>query len=146
MDPLFDLLGQLGLGLATNAIYDLLKLTARGPADRQHLETQIENQIRLHGVTMKASTVIDAVAQRGFITIQGSHLYAPTALAFGSQVGGSVVGNNSTLRTDKTAITAGAGAQMSTQGNAQVRQNPDGSISFHTGPDGSIAWHVKNNS
>jgi len=70
MDPLFDLLGQLGLGLATNAIYDLLKLTVTAPADREHLEQQIENQIRLHGVTMKASTVIEAVAQHGFITIQ----------------------------------------------------------------------------
>ncbi|OYU12621.1 MAG: hypothetical protein CFE38_06385 [Comamonadaceae bacterium PBBC1] len=118
MDPLFDLLGQLGVGLATNAIYDLLKLTVMAPADREHLEQQIENQIRPHGVTMKASTVIEAVAQHGFITIQGSYLYAPTALAFGSQVGGAVVGNNSTLRTDKTAITAGADAHMLTQGNA----------------------------
>lgn len=144
MGQLFDLLGQLGLGLATNAVYDLLKLTVSSPADRSQIEKQIENQIRLHGINMKASTVIDAVAQNGFITIQGSHLYASSAMAFGSQIGGAVFGNNSTLRTDQTAITAGSDAHMTTQGAAQVRQNPDGSISFHTGPDGSISWHIKN--
>ena len=143
MDQMLALLGQLGLGLATNAIYDLLKLTATTPTDRKQLEQQIENQIRLHGVKMEASTVIDAVAQNGFISIQGSHLYAPSAMTFGSHVGGAIVGNNSTLRTDKTAITASADALMSTQGNAQVRQNPDGSISFHTGPGGSVGWHIK---
>ncbi len=146
MDPLLNLLGQLGLGLATNAIYDVLKKAVTGHAERIQVEQQIEDCIRLHGITMKAATVIDAVAQNGFIAIQGSHLYAPSAIAFGSQVGGAVVGHNSTLRTDKTAITAGAGAHMSTQGNAQVRQNPDGSISFHTGPGGSIGWHIKNKS
>lgn len=143
MDPLLTLLGQLSLGLATNAIYDLLKLTATSSVERKQLEQQIENQIRLHGMTMDAATVIDAVAQNGFVSIQGSRLYAPSGMTFGSQVGGAIVGNNSSLRTDKTAITAGADAHMTTQGNAQVRQNPDGSISFHTGPDGSIGWHIK---
>ncbi len=146
MDPLLTLLGQLSLGLATNAIYDLLKMTAASPVERKQLEQQIENQIRLHGVNMDAATVIDAVAQNGFISIQGSRLYAPTAIAFGSQGGGAVMGNGSTLKTDKAAIVAGTGAHMVTQGHSKVQLNESGAITFHTGPDGNMAWFVQEKS
>lgn len=138
MDPLLTLLSQLGLGLATNAIYELLKTLGANPVEQQALLTEIQNRINLHGITMRAETVISALNQDGYLSIQGSHLYAPTALVFGSQKGAAVVGNNSTLQTTKTSIFAGSDASMETQGNAQVRQNPDGSISFHTGEDGSI--------
>lgn len=138
MDPLLTLLSQLGLGLATNAIYDLLRSLASKPVEQRALLAEVQNRINLHGVTMHAETVISALTQNGYLSIQGSHLYAPTALVFGSQKGAAIVGNNSTLQTAKTSIVAGSGASMETQGNAQVRQNPDGSISFHTGEDGTI--------
>lgn len=93
---------------------------------------------------MTAATVIDALARNGFIAIQGSHLHGPQGLAFGSTQGGAVAGDNTRLSTDRTAIDAGAGAFVKTEGNAQIRQNQDGSISFHVGEgDSSISFHTK---
>jgi hypothetical protein len=141
MDPLLALLSQLGLGLSTNAIYDILRSLASKPIEQKALLEEIQNRINLNGVAMRAETVISALTQNGFLSIQGSHLYASNRLVFGSQGGSAVVGNNTTLQTAKTSIVAGHGASIQTQGNAQVRQNPDGSISFHTGGDGSIGLY-----
>ena len=138
MDPLLGVLGQLGLGLATSGVYDLIKGFA-GSISRHEFTSEVQNRINMKGVSMSAETVIDALVRNGFLTIQQSHLYANESINFGSYQGGAVVGNDSSMRTDKTAIEAGAGAFLETQGNAQVRQNPDGSISFHTGEDGSIS-------
>ena len=93
---------------------------------------------------MRASTVIDALARNGLLVIEGSRLHAPQALIFGSVSGSAIAGNNTRLSTDKTAIEAGGGAFVQTQGNAQIRQNPDGSISFHVGEgSSSISFHVQ---
>jgi hypothetical protein len=67
------------------------------------------------------------------LSIDSSHVYAKEALHFGSISGKAVVGNKSTLKTDKTAVVMGQGAFIQTQGSAQMRQNADGSISFHVG-------------
>lgn len=148
MDPLLTLLSQIGLGVASNAVYDYLKrkFAETGAAvDRPTLEAEVQNIIRLKGVTMNAATIIDALARSGFLVIEGSHLHGPLGLTFGSVRGSAIAGNNTRLSTDRTAIDAGAGAFMKTQGNAQVRQNPDGSISFHVGEGGddSISFHTK---
>jgi hypothetical protein len=132
LDLLLTLLSQLGLGLATNGVYDLVKSLASKPLEQNALLEEIQNRINLNGVTMRAETVISALTQNGFLSIQSSHLYANNGLVFGSQGGSAVAGNNTTLQTAKTSIIAGQGASIQTQGNAQVRQNPDGSISFHT--------------
>jgi len=138
MDPVLSVLSQLGLGLATNGVYDLIKKLAARPVCEQEFKNEVQNVINLNGVSMRAETVIDALARNGFLTIQQSHLYASQSLNFGSSRGGAIVGNNSSMRTDRTAIEAGAGAFLETQGNAQVRQNPDGSISFDVGDDSNI--------
>jgi len=142
VDPLLNLLSQLSLGLATNAIYDLLKSLPSKPLEQKALMGQIQNRIDLNGVIMRAETVISALTQNGFLSIQGLHLYAHDSLVFGSQGGSAIAGNNSTLQAAKTSIVAGQGASIQTQGNAQVRQNPDGSISFHTGSDGAIGFYT----
>lgn len=138
MDPLLSILSQLGLGLATNAIYDLIKGFAGKNASTQHVAQEIQNRINMYGVSMRAETVINALVQSDLLVIQQSHLHANQGLAFGSVQGRAMVGNNSALTTNNTAITAGLGAFMETNGNAQVRQNPDGSISFHVGEGGNI--------
>lgn len=135
-------LAQLGLGLATNAIYDLLKSCAGKEVSAKDVGAAIQNQINLHGVSMNAETVIRALSENGFISIKGSHLHANDSIVFGSVVGGASMGNNSELTTNKTAIHASGDASMNTVGNAQVRQNPDGSISFHTGEGGSIDFRT----
>ncbi|HVS83891.1 MAG TPA: hypothetical protein VHE60_19315 [Pyrinomonadaceae bacterium] len=140
MDPILSVLSQLGLGLATSGVYDLLKGLAARSVSRQEFTNEVQNRISMMGVSMRAETVIDALVREGFLTIEQSNLYASESLNFGSYQGGAIVGNNSSMRTDKTAIEAGAGAFLETQGNAQVRQNPDGSISFHTGEDASVSF------
>jgi len=96
----------------------------------------------MHGVSMRAETVISSLAQNGFLVIQQSHLHGNLGLTFGSVQGSAVVGNDSTLTTKNTAITAGCGAFLETQGNAQIRQNSDGSISFHVGESGSVNFKI----
>lgn len=142
MDPIAALLAQLGLGVATNAVYDVIKNLATTPKSAPELTRDIQDKINLFGVQMRAETVINALAQNGLLLIQQSHLHGSQGLAFGSYQGSAVVGNNSMLTTDKTAITAGTGAFMQTEGNAQVRQNPDGSISFHIGGDGKVNFKM----
>ena len=132
------LLAQLGLGLATNAVYDLIMQLSDKETAEDEFVTEMQNRIDLHGVNMNAESVISALAQNGFISIQGSHLHANESLVFGSEAGGASVGNDSKLTTDKTAIETKGNASMNTVGNAQVRQNADGSISFHVGEDGNI--------
>lgn len=90
---------------------------------------------------MLAETVISALARDGFLSIQGSHLYARDGLVFGSQIGAAIAGNDSILETSKTSIVTGKGASIQTQGNAQIRQNHDGSITFYTGSDAGIGFH-----
>lgn len=142
MDPLLTTLGQLGLGLATNAVYDVIKGLAGKSANTQQVAQEIQNRIDMHGISMRAETVINALAQNGFLIIQQSHLHGNQGLTFGSVQGSAVVGNNSALTTNNTAITAGSGAFMETQGNAQVRQNADGSISFHVGENGNVNFKI----
>jgi hypothetical protein len=139
MEPITNVLSQLGLGLATNAIYDLLKGLAGRSISAQEITQEIQNRINMYGVSIRAETVINALAENGYLMIQRSHLHANQGLIFGSHRGSAVVGNNSALTTNNTAIKAGSGAFMETQGNAQVRQNADGSISFHVGEGGNIS-------
>ncbi len=134
MDPLLALLGELGLGVASNAVYDFLK-TKLVKAEKQQANQELSNILKLHGVNIDAETVISALASKGFISIDSSHIYAKESISFGSVVGSAVAGNNTTLRTDKTAVVMGQGAYIQTQGNAQMRQNKDGSISFHVGQE-----------
>src|SRR4051812_12643218 len=119
MDPLLNILSQLGLGMASNAVYDYLrrKLTSKGaPIDRSALEAEIQNIITPSGVTMRAATVVEALAHNGFLVIDGSHLHGPEGLTFGSIQGSAIAGNNTRLSTNKTSIDAGAGAFVKTQG------------------------------
>ncbi len=134
MDPLLALLGELGLGVASNAVYDFLK-TKLVKAEKQQANQELSNILKLHGVNIDAETVISALASKGFISIDSSHIYAKESISFGSVVGSAVAGNNTTLRTDKTAVVMGQGAYIQTQGNAQMRHNKDGSISFHVGQE-----------
>ena len=144
MDPILNVLTQIGLGVASNSVYDFLKkkfATAGASIDRASLESGLQNVITVSGAAMRASTVIDALAQRGLLIIQGSHLHGPQGLTFGSIQGSAIAGNNTRLSTDKTAIDTGPGAFVKTEGDSQIRQNPEGSISFHVG-DGSISFHI----
>lgn len=138
MDPLLNALGNLGLGVATNYIYDVIKRTAGG--SRAQMRAALQNELNLRGVTMSADTVINALVSNGLLTVAESHLYGKQALAFGSVRGGAILGSNSSMGNARSATVVNGNGAVVTQGNAQVRHNPDGSITFHVGDDGNIKF------
>jgi hypothetical protein len=134
MDPILSALSQVGLGVATNAVYDYLKgLTSTRSYPSQQVVQELQNRINLTGLSVRAETVIEALARNGVLHVENSHLHANNGLVFGSVTGSAVFGNNSSMTTAKTAMTAGQGAYVQTNGNAQIRHNPDGSIDFLVG-------------
>ena len=133
MDPQFSaILGELGLSMFANSLYDVMKTNfmSRNVSKEEWIKS-IQDCIDVHGVSMRAETVISALAEQGFLSISGSDLVADEALLFGSQ-GGSARITNSTLKTPRTEIQVGVNAAIKTEGMGHIRQNADGSISFHT--------------
>ncbi len=137
MDPLVNVVAQLGLGVASNAVYDAIKRLLLG--GKQSADTVAEGlrsefpALSIHGAKVLASTAIDVLAQRGDISITGSQLVARDTIWMRSAPGTKFeFGDGSASRTDKTSIDAGPGAKIIGQGGAGVRQNEDGSISFFT--------------
>lgn len=133
MEPI-SILTSLGLGVASNAVYALLKerLTGPNPPTVEQLEQELQNLINVSGVTMQASTVIEALAKNGVIIITQSHLNAPSSITIGAVNGQAYFGDNSSSTTATTAIHAGAGAGIQFSGDAKIVQAPDGSIRFYT--------------
>ena len=125
-----SVLEQLGMGLLTNSIYDLLRTLAAKESSQSEFRKAVQNCIDVHGASIKAETIISALAEHGILRINGSRLEANQDLIFGSQ-GGSARITGSTLITATTVIEVGAEAEINTSGHALIRQNADGSISFH---------------
>lgn len=137
MDPLIAALAQLGVSLASSAIYDAAKTFIKrtpgtAPGDlAQALKEQFPS-LTLDGASVVAQTVIDFFAERGFIDINGTSIYAANAVWMRSSPGTALTfGHGSTSSTEKTRISAGEGAEARMTGGAQIRQNDDGSITFH---------------
>ena len=142
MDPLLTFLMQLGIGVASSGVYDYLKQQSRKSIDRKTVESNVQNILEMQGIQMRASTIIDALINNGYLVIRGSDLYAPDSITFGTIQGTSIAGDGTRFHTDRTSIDAGQGAFLKTKGNAQVRQNPDGSISFLVGENGDDAISI----
>lgn len=129
------IVGDIGLGLATNAVYDVIKssLGFNKGEDRKVIEAKIQNVIDMHGMQIEASTVIEMLARKGVVSITGSQLFAPKSIHMGAAGGSAYFGDNSTSATAKSSIQAiGIGTGIKMSGNASIRQNEDGSISFYT--------------
>ncbi|MEJ2761621.1 MAG: hypothetical protein P8126_08830 [Gammaproteobacteria bacterium] len=68
MDQLLSLLSGLKLGLATGAIYDLVKINGGNATNLYDLTYAIQDQLNMHGVTGDANTVVGALARHGYLT------------------------------------------------------------------------------
>lgn len=135
MDPLTSVLSQLGLGVASNAIYSWLDRLNAHPYEPDHASADLQNHLNLLGVEITAETIIEALAENGIIKIEQSQIYANESILFGSVKGRASIGDGSAMSTKNTSIIIGVGASIESQGNAQIRQNPDGSITFNVGKD-----------
>ena len=135
--PYLAVLQSFGISVSASAFVEFLK--ARFAGGRVPSVAEFENELggflKIHGATINAATVINALATRGLLSIQGSALYAHQQITMGAGPGAQFqFGNNSSSHTANTGIVAGAGAQI-VGSNAAIVQNPDGSISFHVGSD-----------
>lgn len=133
--PYLSILQSFGISMSASAFVEFLKtyFQTRRTESVNEFETQLDSFLRLHGMNVRASTIINAFATRGLLSIQNSSLYAPNQVTIGAGPGAQFqFGNNSVSQTKNTGIVAGAGAQI-TGSNAAIVQNPDGSISFHVG-------------
>jgi len=110
MDSQFAaILGELGIGMLSNSLYDALKTLVSQQASKEDCTKAIQDCIDVHGVSMRAETVISALADHGLLSISGSDLVANEALLFGSQ-GGSARITDSTLKTPRSEIQVGVSA------------------------------------
>jgi hypothetical protein len=126
-----SILGELVVGVLSNSLYEALKTLVSRQGSKEDCTKAIQDCIDVHGVSMRAETVISALADHGLLSISGSDLGANEALLFGSQ-GGSARITDLKLKTPRSEIQVGVKATITTQGNGHIRQNADGSISFHT--------------
>lgn len=110
---------------------------------KEGLEQELESVISAHGINVKASTIVDFLADKGVIKITNSTIYAPEQISYAAKGGSVFFGGTGKSSTDSTIIsTEGEGSGISIKGNGAVKQNSDGSISFHTGPGGEISIGV----
>jgi hypothetical protein len=72
MDPLLNALSEQGLGPATKAVYNLLKDLDDRPVGRQEIR-ELQSRINMYGVLIRAETVVNALAQNGFVSISFRH-------------------------------------------------------------------------
>lgn len=69
MDPLLDALSQQGLGQATAGVYELLKGLGEKPLGRPEIR-ELQSRINMHGVLVRADTVVHALAREGYLSVQ----------------------------------------------------------------------------
>jgi hypothetical protein len=144
MFDLTALLSNLGLGVASNAIYDAIKryLSDDPRPTRDGLERTLQGVIRVYGQNVGASTIVDVLARSGAIVFQNSSVFAPHEISYVAATGARVsFGGTGRSETSKTAIESnGPRARVDIENNAAIRQKADGSIVFETGPDGTISF------
>ncbi len=73
-------LEQLGVGVLTNGIYDLLRALAAKGTSLLAFHEAVQDCINVHGASMKAETIISALAKNGILRIDGSQPEANQAL------------------------------------------------------------------
>jgi hypothetical protein len=139
-------LQSFGISVSASAFVEFLKayFGARESTSPEEFAQHLDSFLRIHGVTVNATTVINAFAARGLLTIQGSKLFAPDKITMGAgQNATFIFGNDSVSSTNNTAIHAQGNAQV-VGSNAAIVQNPDGSISFMVGssPNSGMNFYV----
>lgn len=131
---IITVLTSFGVNIASNVFYDFIKrYFQKNPnATVTEFEKELDNFLSINGATVKASTLINAFAEKGILTINNSKLEAPLQIFIGAEEGANFSFINSVSKTNKTEIKVGINAEIR-GGNAGISQNPDGSISFLVG-------------
>jgi len=118
---------SLGINLASNAIYDLLKSTT----SKDELIDRIASQLSITDAKINAEKIIEFAAKNGDIIISGSSIAASNKITLNSNFGTKFcIKDNCVSQTSSTKIVVGKDASIIGTGGAKIVQNSDGSISF----------------
>ena len=131
-----EFLKSVGVSVSASLITDQIKsyLADNPNPTREGLEQHLQNKIDIDGLDIRATKIVDFLAERGVINISGTKIYSEQGIVMGTQDGQLWFGDNSASRTKNTAIEAhGQGTGIKMTGNTAVVQHEDGSISFHVG-------------
>lgn len=132
-----QLLLQLGIGVGSNAVYDIVKLFLNNAADKgtsssDDLRKELVSRLSLIGQEVKADKIISFLAENGDIEISNTKIVSNKSILMNSNNESSLTfGDNSTSSTPGTQIQSGSGAFIKIQGNAAIQQDEQGNISFH---------------
>ena len=97
------------------------------------LRAELSSRLNIENANIKASNLIEFLANNGDIRIIGTQIYASNSITMASSPSAKFeFGDISASRTDKTSIETGRGAQIVGQGGAKIVQDEDGSIKFYT--------------
>ncbi len=128
-----SLMGNLGNGIITNALYDTIKNLIISTNTKEELAKKIDNILHLHNINVNAESIITLLASNGFIKIEGSNIKSNLSITMGSSNNGELIfGNNSKSETNKTSIDTGFNSFIKMSGKAKIVQHEDGSIRFYT--------------
>ena len=127
----FNVLGDLGLGLASNAVYDIMKVAVNRTVSLDVFRRHVQDTLVANGIKADADNVITVLASKGAIVMNGSHLSAAQGLTWGANGGRAEFGNNGSLSGGGARVVATGNAKMVATGNAQVVIG-NGNLSFRT--------------
>lgn len=132
MDPVTVYLASIGISVASSAIYDgLKKIIKKDNPSIVDFKEELISLLNIDGAEVYAEKLIEILAQKGDITITGTHIFANDSITMSSSPGRRVeFGNNSISETKKTRIVAGDGAKIILNGDTEIKQDDDGSITF----------------
>jgi ribosomal protein S24E len=130
-----QLISQLGINLASSAIFELIKIyfVKENDPTTEGLKETLASHLQIENADIAAENIVQFLATNGNITISGTKIYASKEITMASSKETSFeFGNNSSSKTDTTSVEAGHGAILKGQGGARIVQGEDGSIRFLT--------------
>jgi hypothetical protein len=130
-----SLLLQLGIGVTSSFIYDLLKGCAKKIAQPnfEDYKRELLPYISVSNAEIAAKILIEFAARNGDIVISGSKIFSEKSISFESSLKGSFELKDSTSSSTKdTSIQVGMGASIKGQGGAKIEQTNNDSITFST--------------
>lgn len=122
---------QLGIevsaGVASTAISQLL---SKKTFTKMELVETLKS-LSIINAEIRADNIIQFLAQKGDIAIQGTNIYSNHSIEMSSGLGTSVLfGHNSKSTTQKSSIETGHGAHLSMKNGGSIRQDKNGNIIF----------------
>ena len=117
---------ETGSGLTVEVIKaGLGRVFSRGGATKTALKKELNNVARVHGTTIHADNLINAMARNGFLQITDSNFYAANSVRFGGENDGFSL-HNVDSRTNHTVVHTGPHGFVQGGPGSSIVQGPPG--------------------